>query len=78
MIQTDEQLKTTQEALAKLEEAMATLHRKKASIHPDRFVLMAEPILDHIRELRSEIDAYTGVAAAEAERKQLARSGAIE
>jgi hypothetical protein len=75
MIQNDDQLKSTQEALAKLEEAMAALSRRKADLHPDRFVLMAEPLLDHIRDLRTDIDTYTGIAAAEAELAQITRGG---
>jgi hypothetical protein len=73
MIPTDEQLKSTQEALGKLEAAMAALTRKKASLHPDRFVLMAEPLVDHIRRRRAEIDAYTGITAAEIEVGQMAK-----
>ncbi len=39
-------------------------------------MVMAEPLLDQIRQLRSEIDAYTGIAAAEVEVEQFAKSGA--
>ncbi len=63
MIQSDEQLRGTQEALAQLEAALAALTRKKATVHPERFALMTEPITAHIRQLRAEIDAYTGLAA---------------
>ena len=64
MIQNDEQLRRTQEALNDLESSLATLHGKKATIHPDRFALMAAPLVDHIRRLRAEIDEYIGMAAA--------------
>src|SRR5262249_50582935 len=43
--------------------SMASLSAKKADIHPERFLLMAEPILDHIRQLRAEIDEYIGATA---------------
>lgn len=58
MIQTDEQLQQTQAALCRLESSLAALNRQRAGIHPDRFQLMSEPILEQIRRLRSEIDAY--------------------
>jgi hypothetical protein len=64
MIQNDEQLKQTRESLIDLESAMASLSRKKPTLHPDRFALMAEPIVAHIRRLRADIDAYTGLTAA--------------
>lgn len=76
MIQNDDQLKRTREALIELESSMASLHRKKATIHPDRFALMAEPILEHIRRLRAEIDEYIGLTAA-AERVTAPDSAAL-
>lgn len=63
MIQNDAQLQRTREALIELESSMASLSLKKAAIHPDRFLLMAEPIVDHLRRLRAEIDEYIGVTA---------------
>jgi hypothetical protein len=64
MIQNDDQLQVTRNALLNLDASMAALHRKKADIHPDRYALMVEPILDHIRRLRAEIDDYIGLSAA--------------
>jgi hypothetical protein len=64
MIQNDEQLKSTRDALNDLEASMAALNRRRGSVHPDRFALMAEPLLDHIRRLRAEIDEYIGLTAA--------------
>jgi hypothetical protein len=64
MIQNDDPWKQTREALIDLESAMAALNRKKRLLDPDRFALMAEPIVDHIRRLRADIDAYTGLTAA--------------
>jgi hypothetical protein len=71
MIQNDEQLRQTQEALLDLESSMASLNAKKSAIHPDRFALMAEPIVDHIRRLRADIDAYIGMTAVVADEAAL-------
>jgi hypothetical protein len=64
MIQNDEQLRRTRAALLHVEASLTSLYRQKADIHPDRFALMAEPILDQIQRLRAEIDEYIGVTAA--------------
>jgi hypothetical protein len=66
MIRTDEGLAQTRLALADLEAALASLSRRRGEIHPDRFALMADPLLDHIQRLRDEIDAYIGFAEAKA------------
>jgi hypothetical protein len=60
MIRTDNQLESTRAALHHAEAALASLIRRKADIHPDRFALMAEPILDQIQQLRASIDEYMG------------------
>jgi len=62
MIQNEQQLRQTQEALRDLEMSLAALNRQKPMIHPDRYLLMAEPVVEHIRRLRAEIDAYIGIA----------------
>jgi hypothetical protein len=64
VIQNDEQLTRTREALADLEASMASLNRRKGSIHPDRFAMMAGPIVEHIQRLRAEIEAYIGMTDA--------------
>jgi hypothetical protein len=64
MIRNETQLERTREALRHVEAALATLYRQKADIHPDRFALMAEPILDQLHSLRADIDAYLGVTEA--------------
>jgi hypothetical protein len=66
MIQNDAQLERTREAIRQVEAALAALYRKKADILPDRFALMAEPVLDQLHSLRADIDAYLGVTEATA------------
>ena len=58
MIQNNEQLQRTRETLSDLEVSIVSLSSKRGGIHPDRYLLMAEPILDHIQRLRVEIDEY--------------------
>lgn len=64
MIETDEQWDQTREALLHLERALKALDRDRLHLHPDRYRLMAEPILDDIYRLRADIDRYIGLPAA--------------
>lgn len=64
MIENDEQLNQTRLALADLESSLAALKRDVYLLNSQRFALMAEPIVDHISELRGQIDEYVGVNAA--------------
>ena len=50
MIENDEQLKQTRLALNHLESALSALKRDVLPLNPARFALMAEPVVDHIRE----------------------------
>jgi hypothetical protein len=61
MIENEQQLRQTQEALRDLETSLAALNRQKSAIHPERFALMAEPVAEHIRRLRAEIDSFIGM-----------------
>jgi hypothetical protein len=61
MIENEQQLRRTQEALRDLETSLAALNRQKSAIHPERFALMAEPVAEHIRRLRAEIDSFIGM-----------------
>jgi len=61
MIQNDRQLASTREAVGHLESAMLTLKHDRPRLHPDRYALMASPVLDDLRRLRHEIDVYLGV-----------------
>ena len=63
MIRNEQQLRQTQEALMDLEASLAALKQRQAAIHPDQYALMAEPVVEHIRRLRAEIDDYIGMAA---------------
>jgi hypothetical protein len=64
MIQTDEQWTRTREALLHLERALKALDHDRLTLHPDRYRLMAEPIMDDIYRLRVDIDRYIGLTAA--------------
>jgi hypothetical protein len=61
MIENEQQLRQTPEALRDLETSLAALNRQKSAIHPDRYMLMAEPVVEHIRRLRAEIDSFIGM-----------------
>lgn len=61
MITDDKQLKQTREQLARLEEDLISLQREIYPVNPDRFHLMAEAYIDHIMELRKQIDEYIGI-----------------
>jgi hypothetical protein len=63
MIENDDQLHRTRNAVNDLELALAALKREVYPINPQRFVVMAEPVVDQLQELRREIDEYIGVAS---------------
>ncbi len=62
MIANHTQLEVTQEQLRRLELALAELRRSTSEVE---FRSQAPPVIDHIRRLRSEIDAYLGINEAE-------------
>jgi len=64
MINNDAQLNQTRLAINDLESAMAALKRDILPLNEERFALMAEPIIDHIRELRQQVEEYVGITAA--------------
>lgn len=61
MIKDDRQLKQTREELARLEEDLISLQREVFPVNPERFQLMAEAYVDHIMDLRTQIDEYIGI-----------------
>ena len=61
MIQNNEQLERTRQAMAKLESALVALRRDVLPLNANRFQVMAEPYIDQIRALRSEVEEYIGV-----------------
>jgi hypothetical protein len=64
MIENDEQLNQTRLAIADLESAMAALKRDVLPLNAERFAVMAEPVIEHIRELRQQVEEYVGITAA--------------
>lgn len=58
MIQSDIQLKVTQEQIQRLEYALAVLRRTAT---PAEFAAQAPAVIEHIRRMRDEIDTYLGV-----------------
>jgi hypothetical protein len=61
MIKNNEQLERTRMAITHLEAALVSLRRDVLPLNPRRFQVMAESYVDHIRELRSEIEDYLGM-----------------
>ncbi len=64
MIENDKQLSQTCLAITDLEAALAALKRDVLPLNAERFRVMAEPVLDHLRELRQEVEEYASVTAA--------------
>ena len=64
MIENNDQLNQTRLAINDLESAMAALKRDVLPLSQERFALMAEPVIDHIRELRQQVEEYVGITAA--------------
>ena len=64
MIENDEQLNQTRLAMADLESSLVALKRDVYPLNHSRFALMAEPVVDHIKDLQRQIDEYVeGMAA---------------
>ncbi len=61
MIENDDQLNQTRLAINDLEAAMAALKRDVLPLNAERFAVMAEPIVDHICELRQQVEEYVGI-----------------
>ena len=64
MIENEAQLNQTRLAINDLEAAMAALKRDVLPLNAERFAVMAEPIVDQIRELRQQVEEYVGITAA--------------
>ena len=60
MITDDQSLDQTRQALAHMENALKALTRDILPKNPARFALMAEPVVEYIRDLRREIEDYIG------------------
>jgi hypothetical protein len=58
MIANHAQLKVTQEQIQRLEYALETLRRTATTAE---FAAQAPTVIEHIRRMRAEIDAYLGV-----------------
>lgn len=67
MIINNEQLKQTREQLARLEEDLFSMQKEILPVNPERFYLLAEAYVDHIAELRGQIDEYIGIKACQDE-----------
>lgn len=61
MIENDKQLRQTREELVRLEEDLISLQKELYVVNPERFHLLAEAYIDHIIELRKQIDEYIGI-----------------
>ena len=58
MVQSDTQLKVTQEQIQRLEYALALLRRTAT---PAEFAAQGPAVIEHIRRMRDEIDTYLGI-----------------
>ncbi|HEV3258058.1 MAG TPA: hypothetical protein VG013_14330, partial [Gemmataceae bacterium] len=64
MIKNEQQLEQTRQAIVNLEAAVAALKRDVLPLNAERFAMMAEPVVDHIRELQREVEEYVGITSA--------------
>ena len=64
MIENDDQLNQTRLAINDLEAVLAALKRDVLPLNAERFAVMAEPVVEHIHELRQQVEEYVGVNAA--------------
>lgn len=71
MIHNDEQLNQTRGAINDLESGLAALKRDVLPLNRARFALMAEPVVSHIRELRTQVEDYVGVTSAISEEAEV-------
>jgi hypothetical protein len=62
MIEDHEQLKVTQDQLRRLEYALEELRR---TVTQTEFAAQAPIVIEHIRRMRAEIDAYLGMREVE-------------
>jgi hypothetical protein len=58
MIESDAQLKVTQDQIQRLEYALAELQQTASKVE---FSAQAPAVIEHIRRMRDEIDNYLGV-----------------
>ena len=63
MIANDEQLRVVQEQVGRLEAALRSLAVTVRPQNERQFRVMAEGHVDHLRQLRREIDEYVGIPA---------------
>ena len=61
MIQNDVQLRQSLAAAVSLERSLEILEKDRTTINPDRYALMADPILDDLRSLKQSIEDYLSV-----------------
>jgi hypothetical protein len=61
MIQNDDQLNQIGLAVYDLKSAMAALKRIVVPLNAERFAVMGEPIVEHICELRQQMEEYVGI-----------------
>lgn len=60
MIRTDEGLEQTRKALIDMETILMSFKGTILPKNPARFALMAEPVVEYIRDLRRDIEDYIG------------------
>jgi hypothetical protein len=63
MIANDEQLRVVQEQVGRPESALRSLAVTVRPQSEEQFRMMADGYIDHLRQLRREIDDYVGIPA---------------
>ena len=58
MISNDDQFQQTLEQSERMHRALAILRRDVLPLNPQRFAVLAEAPLDHIRQLQEELEQY--------------------
>ena len=64
MIENDEQLRRTREGINELEAGLAALKRDVLPLNAKQFALMADPVVEYIRDLRKLVEDYVGYTVA--------------
>src|SRR4051812_24450632 len=78
MIRDDDELNRTRSALINMESILLSYKQTILPANPARFALMAEPLVDHIRGLRREIEDYIGYTFAVTQQSEPAIARMLE
>jgi hypothetical protein len=74
MIQNDDELAVVRRQLEIATDSLVALRRERRLMSQQQFELFAEPRAEMVRRLRSQIDAYLGIAAAAEAEEHLSKA----